>query len=81
MRRHQVRQSFPFFPFLPWPATNPEWAPSGESGAGKTESAKYMIRHIIKLCHSAGSEGTQLERKILQVNPFFLKTDQVFLMN
>ena len=39
---------------------------SGESGAGKTESAKYMIKHIIHLCHT-GPEGAALERKILQV--------------
>lgn len=39
---------------------------SGESGAGKTESAKYMIRHIIRLCHT-GAEGAALEQKILQV--------------
>eukprot|EP00051_Salpingoeca_urceolata_P023875 m.411732 g.411732 ORF g.411732 m.411732 type:complete len:1663 (-) comp20165_c1_seq2:63-5051(-) len=41
---------------------------SGESGAGKTESAKFLIRHIITLCHS-GSEGAVLENKILLVNP------------
>ncbi|EGD79135.1 hypothetical protein PTSG_09865 [Salpingoeca rosetta] len=41
---------------------------SGESGAGKTESAKYMIRHIIHLCHS-GTTGEVLENQILQVNP------------
>eukprot|EP00050_Salpingoeca_kvevrii_P001275 m.166316 g.166316 ORF g.166316 m.166316 type:complete len:1002 (-) comp10335_c1_seq28:207-3212(-) len=41
---------------------------SGESGAGKTESAKYMIQHIIRLCH-VGPEGATLERRIIQVNP------------
>jgi myosin heavy subunit len=41
---------------------------SGESGAGKTESAKHMIKQIIRLCHT-GPEGAQLERKIIQVNP------------
>eukprot|EP00055_Hartaetosiga_balthica_P007978 m.28438 g.28438 ORF g.28438 m.28438 type:complete len:1017 (+) comp6045_c0_seq2:37-3087(+) len=41
---------------------------SGESGAGKTESAKYMIQQIIYLCH-AGQVGEQLENQILQVNP------------
>ncbi len=39
---------------------------SGESGAGKTESAKYMIKHIINLCHS-GADGAALENKIIQV--------------
>ncbi len=41
--------------------------PSGESGAGKTESAKYMIKHIITLCHS-GADGAALENKIIQVS-------------
>lgn len=43
---------------------------SGESGAGKTETAKYMMKHIIKLCSKGvGSEGSSLEQKIIQVNP------------
>eukprot|EP00039_Didymoeca_costata_P012454 m.179999 g.179999 ORF g.179999 m.179999 type:complete len:953 (+) comp15487_c1_seq1:243-3101(+) len=41
---------------------------SGESGAGKTESAKHIISQIISLCHT-GSEGKSLEDKIIKVNP------------
>ena len=41
---------------------------SGESGAGKTESAKLLIKHIIRLCHT-GPEGEDLERRIIEVNP------------
>ncbi|XP_030829634.1 myosin-IIIb isoform X1 [Strongylocentrotus purpuratus] len=39
---------------------------SGESGAGKTETAKYVIGHIISHCNSKKSN---LQEKILQVNP------------
>ncbi|XP_033103170.1 myosin-IIIb-like [Anneissia japonica] len=39
---------------------------SGESGAGKTESAKYIIGHIISHCNSCKQN---LQGKILQVNP------------
>ncbi|KAK3097735.1 hypothetical protein FSP39_012604 [Pinctada imbricata] len=38
---------------------------SGESGAGKTESTKLIIKQLIDLCHG----NTQLEQQILQVNP------------
>eukprot|EP00040_Diaphanoeca_grandis_P023132 m.125302 g.125302 ORF g.125302 m.125302 type:complete len:1062 (+) comp29125_c0_seq1:115-3300(+) len=40
---------------------------SGESGAGKTESAKHMIQHIINLSHT--SDGASLSEKIIMVNP------------
>eukprot|EP00047_Mylnosiga_fluctuans_P024126 m.153715 g.153715 ORF g.153715 m.153715 type:complete len:1104 (+) comp9783_c1_seq15:111-3422(+) len=40
---------------------------SGESGAGKTESAKYAIRAILKLCET--SECKDLEKSILQTSP------------
>ncbi|XP_029861409.1 myosin-IIIb-like isoform X1 [Aquila chrysaetos chrysaetos] len=38
---------------------------SGESGAGKTESTKLLLQHIMNLCKG----NSQLERQILQVNP------------
>jgi myosin III len=38
---------------------------SGESGAGKTESAKHFMQHLIHLCLG----NTRLELQILQVNP------------
>ncbi|XP_060574389.1 LOW QUALITY PROTEIN: unconventional myosin-XVI-like, partial [Ruditapes philippinarum] len=39
---------------------------SGESGAGKSESCKYIIQHLLRV---AGSEETNLNSKINQVNP------------
>ncbi|XP_061874821.1 myosin-IIIa-like [Colius striatus] len=38
---------------------------SGESGAGKTESTKLLLQHIMNLCRG----NSQLEQRILQVNP------------
>ncbi|XP_013418100.1 myosin-IIIb isoform X2 [Lingula anatina] len=39
---------------------------SGESGAGKTESTKLMVKHIIQLCKNCGSN---LHERIVEVNP------------
>lgn len=38
---------------------------SGESGAGKTETAKFLVAHLLALCHGHG----QLEQRILMINP------------
>ncbi|XP_041053877.1 myosin-IIIb [Carcharodon carcharias] len=38
---------------------------SGESGAGKTESTKLLLRQIMELCKG----NSQLEQQVLQVNP------------
>ncbi|XP_052803668.1 uncharacterized protein LOC128233850 isoform X2 [Mya arenaria] len=39
---------------------------SGESGAGKTESTKYMVKHIVHMCQSGNMD---LHEKIIEVNP------------
>lgn len=41
---------------------------SGESGAGKTESTKYMLQYICIMYGGGGVEG--LEERILAANPF-----------
>ncbi|XP_028966557.1 myosin-IIIb [Galendromus occidentalis] len=41
---------------------------SGESGAGKTESANFLLRQMVALGKS-GTSNHRLEEKILQVNP------------
>jgi len=44
---------------------------SGESGAGKTESAKLFMKHVIMLSSNAAGAASMkgLEEKIIQLNP------------
>ena len=42
---------------------------SGESGAGKTESAKFVINEIVNVCVSSGARGVSFSHKIMMVNP------------
>ncbi|XP_052804939.1 uncharacterized protein LOC128234627 isoform X2 [Mya arenaria] len=39
---------------------------SGESGAGKTESTKYMLKHIVHMCQS---NNMALHEKLIEINP------------
>ena len=41
-------------------------AVSGESGAGKTESTKLIVQHIIQLCRN--DLDKELQKKIIEVN-------------
>lgn len=47
--------------------TNQAIIVSGESGSGKTESTKFMLRHL--MYSSVGNKDSLLQRKIIQVNP------------
>ncbi|XP_060077330.1 uncharacterized protein LOC132556893 [Ylistrum balloti] len=38
----------------------------GESGAGKTESTKYMVKHLVSLCPK---DTTDLHQRIIKINP------------
>ncbi|XP_069120486.1 chitin synthase chs-2-like isoform X2 [Argopecten irradians] len=47
-------------------ATNQVILVGGESGAGKTESAKYMVKHLVSLCPG---QSDNLQERIVNINP------------
>lgn len=52
---------------------------SGESGAGKTVSAKYAMRYFASV--GGASTETQIEKKVLASNPIMEVSSTVFLFD
>ena len=46
---------------------------SGESGAGKTESTKLLMRYLAYMGGRAAAEGRTVEQQVLEVRELYLK--------
>ncbi|KAG6735550.1 hypothetical protein POTOM_061842 [Populus tomentosa] len=53
---------------------------SGESGAGKTETTKMLMRYLAYLGGHSGAEGRTVEQQVLEVYGWFVVDHSVFIV-